>query len=133
MSKIFGFVLNGERYQAIAIFFIVTFAVLFLSCESTVNSIVEPSHKVTRQELQNEVDFYLAQAKIRFEKLDKAEEFKKAILDNAIIYTQSGTINPVGLLTTFAGIFGIGAAVDNVRKRKLLKNINVTYEKETEP
>lgn len=103
-------------------------AVLWIyGCESQVQSIVDPAKKVTRAELNIEVDTLLSIADIRYAQLDKQDELKKNVLDHALLWTQAGTINPVGLITALAALTGIGATVDNVTKRrrehKICKNL----------
>lgn len=86
-----------------------------------------PSQKVTRGELQAEIDYYLARAEVRFKNLDQQDQLKKLLLDNALIISQGGTLNPYGLVASIVTILGAGAAVDNVRRRKLDKQ-KLTYE-----
>jgi len=123
MDKILKF-LNHERYESIAVIIACLLLIWFWGCESKVQSISNPNALVTRDELNAEVDFYLANAEIRYKNLDRQDEFKKTLLEAALLYGQTGTINPFGLITTLAGILGVGATIDNVRKRKEIKRIN---------
>jgi len=99
-------------------------------CESQVSSIVEPSKTVTRAELQLEVENFVALAKIRFDRLDKDDELKELIVNNAFLIAQGGAINPLGVVTSMMSILGIGAVVDNRRKDKVIKD-NLTKYVET--
>jgi len=130
LKKITEF-LNHERYQVIAITVCIGLLIWFIGCESKVRSLSDPSVRITRDELASEIDFYLANAEIRFKDLDRQDELKQTILDAALLYGQTGTINPMGLIATLAGVLGVGATVDNVRKRRDLRDVLTRYVDET--
>ena len=88
------------------------------SCTSTVPSLNGSDRHVNAAQLQAEVNHFLAIAEDRFEQLDHQNKIKRLIFDTALIVSKGGSVNPVGILTTLAAIFGVGATVDNVRKRK---------------
>lgn len=96
-------------------------------CQSEVRSLSGNDTKVSRAELQNELDTYLALAKVRFDQLDKQDEFKQAVFNLGINIAEGGSINPLGMALIFGNIMGIGAAVDNVRKRKVIKTNLTEY------
>jgi len=91
-------------------------------CESKVTSITTPSAKVSRSELQVEVESFLAIADLRFADLNKQDEFRNELFKHAALWAQGGTLNPVGLALSLASIIGIGATVDNVTKRRRENN-----------
>lgn len=126
MDKLLTF-LNHERYQVISAVLCLSLIVWFWGCESQVQSVVDPARKINRDELTAEVDFFLASAEIRFKDLDRQDEFKQYVLNQALLYGQTGTLNPVGIVATLAGILGVGAIADNVRKRKVIKDSVTTY------
>lgn len=100
------------------------------SCQSQVISIVNPQLKVSRTELVAEVDSFLTAAAGKFDDLDRQDLVKSTIFNSIIDLAQGGTINPIGVALTLAGILGIGASVDNVRKRTHIntlkgENLNV--------
>lgn len=115
--------LNHERYQSIAVLTICVGLLWFYGCESRVRSITDPSNKITRQGLEFEIDQFMMQAELRYNELDKQDEIKALIAQNAMLAAQGSAINPTGVLAVAFGIFGIGASVDNVRKRKELKDL----------
>jgi len=131
MKKILEF-LNHERYQAISIAVCCCFLLWIYSCQSTTRSPSDPSSKLTRGQLTAEIDYYLAKAELAYIDLDRQDAIKQKLLDAAAIAAQGGQVNIVGLLLANFGILGIGATVDNVRKRKVIKN-NLTYEKPKTP
>lgn len=115
--------LNHERYQAIAIAVILALLVWFYGCESKVASLSDPAKQVTRAELKIELDTILASAEHRYSQLDKQDALRQAIVEHALIVGQTGALNPYGLIALVAGALGVGATVDNVRKRAEIKNL----------
>jgi len=114
---------NHERYQAIGVIVCIALAIWLVSCESQVRSIIDPTKKVNRNELQAEADYTLSLIADRMEDLSRQDELKKLLLQNALLFSEAGTINPYGLIVGIAGILGIGATVDNVRKRQTIKKL----------
>lgn len=107
------------------------FIVLFYAygCDSKTKSVLYPERKVTRAELQIEIDTMMQLAKFRMQDLDKQDEFKQWLFQQTIIVAQGGAVNPVGILTSLVGLLGIGATADNVRLRKQRKKILKKVEK----
>lgn len=112
---------NHERYQVIAVLATAAFLFWFFGCESKVQSLANPQVLITRASLEAEVDFYLAQAEIRFKDLDKQDEFKRLLVEKTLLVAEGGAVNPYGIIATILGILGIGATVDNVRKRNVIR------------
>lgn len=112
--------LKAEAGQVTGILFCLGIIFYIYGCESKVMSLNGPQ-MVSRAILQLELDTYMRTAEIRFAQLDKQDAFKKALFDQALITTQTQTINPYGVIATLLGIAGIGATVDNVRKRSEIK------------
>jgi len=113
--------LNHERYQTITILIVITFMIFLQGCPSKCDSMITENHKVTRLELKAEVDLLLARAKEHIRTLDQQDAFKQLIAQNALLFTSTGTVNPVGLMTAALSVLGLGAAVDNIRRRKVEK------------
>ena len=110
--------LNHQRYQVVFILVVGFLLSFFYSCSPKVLSIHSPPIKVSREGLDMEVESFLALASIRYAELERQDELRQLIFENAIAYSQGIPINPIGIATTIAAIFGIGATVDNVRRRK---------------
>ena len=110
--------MNHERYQVVTIIIVLTFMIYLQGCPSKCDSMITDNHRVTRSELTAEVDLILARAGEKIKTLDQQDAFKKLIAQNALLFTTAGTINPVGLMTAAFSILGIGATVDNIRRRK---------------
>lgn len=115
-------ILNHERYKIIGGVLCFALAFWFYGCESKVPSLVNPQLKINRVQLQLELDSLIATTEARVANLDRQDAFKTALLQQAVLLAQGGTINPVGLGLTIAAILGIGATVDDVRTRKRVKN-----------
>ena len=114
---------NHERYQIITVILVSFFVSWLTCCASTTESMLDPNQQVTRNELQAEMDLLLARCSDRVKNLDQQDALKTLIAENALLFTETGTINPVGLVTTVFGVLGLGAAVDNMRRRKDAKKL----------
>lgn len=86
-------------------------------CEPSVKSLLDESRFVTRGELNVELDQIVSKAEFRMIQLDKQEAIRNIILQNALILASGQPLNPVGILTALAAIYGIGSGVQSVRKR----------------
>lgn len=113
-----------EASQGVAIVICLFLIFWVYSCESTVQSITHPDKEVTRAELQIELDAYLAMAETRFSQLDRQEQFKRILFENAFVISQTGSVNFQGLIATLLAVLGVGAIGDNVRKRIEVKKLN---------
>lgn len=91
------------------------------SCQPKVDSLVHPGVKITRPELQIELDTIIATAEYRLASLDKQEAFQDIIFKNAMLMAQAGTINPLGIITLAAGLYGIARGTQDL-KNKVKKN-----------
>ena len=87
------------------------------SCQSTVISLVNPKTRINRMQLVAEVDYMLAQAEARFDDLDRQDLVKGTIFNSVLDLAQGKPISPIGIAAILGNILGLGAIVDNVRKR----------------
>lgn len=87
------------------------------SCQSTVVSLVQTNRKVTRTELIAEVDLILARAEAKFQDLDRQDLVKSTIFNSLLELSQGKPINPAGIALVIGNILGLGAVIDNIRKR----------------
>lgn len=116
--------LNHERCQVVCSLICLILIFYGTSCESKVTSLVNPTIKVTRGELQAEVDSFLVRAGQRFKNLDLQDSFKALVFDKMLLFTQTGQFNPAGIVQACITLMGFGAIVDNVTKRKEIKKLN---------
>jgi len=109
--------LNHNRYQVVTTALVCLVLVWIYSCAPTVPSIQNPTSKITRAELQAELEYYLSQAEIRFTQLNQQDELRQTLFNHTTLWATTGTINPLGVLMSIGAILGVGATADNVRKR----------------
>ncbi|MBA7653710.1 hypothetical protein ES703_61567 [subsurface metagenome] len=110
----------------IAVNILIVFA---LSCPPRVTSLIDPQKKVTRAELQLELDTLIGLAEIKKADLDKQEQIRKLILENAMMMITAGAFNPLGLATALFAFYGIGTAANsakNYAKKKIIEKANNT-------
>lgn len=122
MTKLWAFIRHN---QGMAIGIIIAAAVLIWTygCQSEVTSITNAPELVTRAELGTEVDYFLEMAEIRFAELDQQDEFKRTIFAIGTSLLEGGTLNPAAIAITIGNILGLGAVIDNVRKRTLINTL----------
>ena len=92
-------------------------------CQSRVQSIKTPEKKVTRPELKIELDALLAEAKLKFEDLNRQDAFKSQLFEYATLMAEGSSVNPVGVAVSLFGILGIGAVADNRRKDGVINSL----------
>jgi len=101
-------------------------------CKSTTKSILIPQRKVTRPELELELETIIGMYNLRIDDLQKKQELQQWFFEQAASFAQTGTINPIGVLTSLLSIIGMGAAIDDVKIRKKLKRANIAKNPDTE-
>jgi len=90
-------------------------------CDSTVDSLTIGGKRVNRLGLDAEVNYFLDKAEVLYSDLDKQDTLKNLIANHALIYTQTGSFNPIALASTLFGLLGAGAVTDNVRLRRKVR------------
>jgi len=105
---------NWPKYSALLV--ITLLSLWAWGCPPQVASLVTEAKKVTRPELQIELDAIIATAEARMADLEKQEQLRQLIFQNALLLAQGSTLNPVGLLTAAFGIYGAGTAVKSTAK-----------------
>jgi len=94
-----------------------------MGCPSKVTSLIDSTKRVTRAELQIELDHFIASAGIKLDQLDKQDELRDIVLKNAFIMVETGTFNPLAIATALFALYGAGNAV-NQTKNAVKKKIN---------
>ena len=118
---------------AVAIVIVIVVGFWTYGCDSKVASIMAPNQKVTRIELnlevqmeakrlESELDNLVALAEVREQELDRQDAFKAKLVEFGMVIAEGGTVNPIGVATGLLGVLGIGAVVDNRIKDKVIKN-----------
>lgn len=116
-----------------ALVIIVGIMIWGFGCQSKVTSLTEPSIKVTRAELEVEIDgevlrlereleILMRQAALKVQDLDRQDEIKAKLFEFAALSVKTNAVNPGGAVALAFSIFGIGAVIDNRIKDKVIKN-----------
>ena len=100
----------------VALFIALCLAAWAVGCEPKTGSLLEPTRSVTRAELQAELEHLQSKFAIRSAQLAQQEKFRKLILENALLIAETQTLNPLGLITGLAALYGIGSAVRDGKK-----------------
>lgn len=117
MIKIQTLVDNWPKTIAI----LVLTAILFwgYGCPPRTESLLADGKKVTMGELQMELDSIIATAEYRVADLKRQQAFRDVIYNNALLMVEGGAINPVGIITMLAGLYGVArGGSDIVQKVK---------------
>jgi len=116
--------LSDNWPKVIALILLTGFLFWGHACQPTVKSLLVPGQKVTRPELQIELDTIIATADFRMADLDRQEAFRDIIFKNATLMIEGGTLNPVGILTLLAGLYGVGRGTSDFVKKVKKKSNN---------
>jgi len=117
MKKALKF-LNENHHYIIAAAVIVVCCFWTYGCHSQVNSILNPNQRISRAELQIEVEYFMAHAELKFLDLDRQDQLKQTLLDLGSTFATTGTLNPTGLLNTAVSVAAIAFGL-NQRKRRI--------------
>jgi hypothetical protein len=112
-------IIRKNPLTVIALIIMFLFTTWIYGMCSRVPSVSDPNMKLNRQELQVEYDHIIAQYKLKFTDLDNKDAVKKIILDQAVLFSQTGTFNPLGAVNLLVSIGAIGSALDSRRKLKV--------------
>jgi len=91
-------------------------------CEPKTQSLLHDGEQVNRMELQFELEQLTATAQYRMLDLDKQDQLRRLLLQNALVVVQGQPVNPLGLITGIAGIYGLMQAGQNTVK--VVKKVN---------
>ena len=107
----------------------VAFFAYAYGCQPRVRSLVDDGKRVTRQELQLEMDQLVGLAELRLLDLDRQEKLRAVILQNALVLVQGQPFNPVGMITAVAAAYGItqggysvGKTVKKAKEKRKVSN-----------
>lgn len=96
-------------------------------CEPKVKSLNATRLMVTRAELQLELEHIINTANLRMIDLDKQDRLRSLIVQNALVLVQGQPLNPLGLITAMAAVYGlgsVGSGVNRVVKKVKLKRVS---------
>lgn len=125
MKAILKQLFNHERYQTISILLVIAGGLWFCSCQSTTRSLLDPNKKITAEELQGEAQLLIQRANSGMADIQAQDAIKQDILTALQAATAAGSFNFGTLLTAGIGLLGSGAVIDNFRKRKDVKKLEL--------
>ena len=117
--------LRAHWPQTVAVILALTVFVWLAGCPPRAPSPLDPSQKLTAEQLAAELDFIIAKFGISQADIAQQEQIRKVIINNALLIAETGTLNPLGILTGLAALYGAGSAtnsVKNVLKKKKPSN-----------
>ncbi len=100
-------------------------AIWLASCGSIVKSPISDII-VTRSEFGVEIDNMMSRILLANADLDRQDALKQKLTEVAFTLAEGGTLNPIGIATSLISLLGIGAAVDNRIKDRIIKTIKST-------
>lgn len=107
-----------DNWQWYLMIIIANIACLWIiACPPTTTSLLEHNKQVTREELQLELETIVNTAKFRMANLDEQDELRNIILQNAVLIIETGTVNPLGILTGLLALYGAGSAITRGKKK----------------
>jgi len=115
---------NHERYTSIGVLISLGVLLFIFGCQPKCRSLLT-DEMITRGELVAEIEMINAKAENAELSLQQQEDFQKFLLEQGVIIAAGGGVNPIGIITSLAGILGVGATVDNVRKRVTIKKMEI--------
>lgn len=110
--------INKNHWYIIAAIVAAALLIWLYGCQSTVNSMINPKQKITRAELENETNYIIGQAKVKLADLDRQDELKRLLLEQAVLFNSTGTFNPAGLINTLISVGAIAFGLDRNKKLK---------------
>lgn len=131
MAEKVKIMLRHNQFLTVAVIVVTVLMVWLFGCESTTQSPLRPETKVTRAELEVEVDMFKIKVQQSVKDLDRQDLFKQELFNVGVVIAQGGSINPVGTGITLLGILGIGAVADNRRKDAVIKTLQNGKKQET--
>jgi hypothetical protein len=123
MNKLILTLFNHERYQSISVIIACAVLLFCFGCSPKCTSLLNPEVKVTETELQGEIALLQSRADAAQMSIDQQKNLQKFLTEQAAIFAAGTPINAVGLFSGIAGILGVGAITDNVRKRIAVRDL----------
>ena len=112
-----------KKHAALLVTILVSVGLLFylVGCEPKTISLKQGNKLINRQELQLELDQIMGTAQLRMADLDRQDQLRAIILQNALILVQGQPYNPVGLITAAAAVYGLTQGGKNISKTVVSK------------
>ncbi|MGE0021990.1 MAG: hypothetical protein AB7S72_20150 [Draconibacterium sp.] len=130
MNKLLITLFNHERYQSISVIVAIAILIALFGCQPKCSSLLDPEKKITETELQGEIALLQSRADSAYLSIDQQKNLQAFLLNQAEVFAGGNVVNPLSVVMGIAGILGIGAATDNVRKRLEVRNLERIIESE---
>jgi len=114
---------NDNHWWIVAGILIVSVFFWTYGCQSMTPSLIRPEKKVVRSELIAELNYMVELAKSREEDLDRQDAAKQALIDAAIVMSNTGSVNPAGIINLAATIAAIAFGLNRHQKYKTVAAI----------
>lgn len=107
-----------KKHSTLLIGILTCIAFLFYcyACEPKVRSLTDNRRLVNRQELQLELDQFIGMAQLRVVDLDRQEALRAVVLQNALVLVQGQPLNPVGIITAIAAVYGAAQGTNKIKQ-----------------
>lgn len=102
-------------------FLIFIFLIYAYGCKPKAKSLLRPSEKVTREELNLELDTIIARHKMAIGSIEEQERFRQYVFQQTLNIAARNPVSVGGVLTGLLAIIGVGASADDVRLRRQRK------------
>ena len=112
--------MRHNQFLVAAIFLAGVLVFWVYGCESKTMSVLVPEKKVTRLELQTEVDTFKLQVKAAVADLDQQDTFKQELVTVGVAIAEAGGINPAGVGVGVMLLGVLGLAADNRKKNSII-------------
>jgi len=108
--------IKKHKTLIVTILVAIGFSIYCYGCEPKVSSLTDRKVRVNRQELQLELDQIINMAQLRMASLDQQDKFRAVVLQNALVLVQGQPLNPLGIITAIASVYGIMQGSSNLTK-----------------
>jgi len=115
--------LNDKYPYLLAILLCLGVILYAFGCDPKTKSLIDPLQRVSRFELQLEIDSLIAQSEIRFAELEQQEKLKAFLFQRSIEAASTGIVNPMSLITSLLTLLSGAAVTDNIRLRRTRKKL----------
>lgn len=107
-----------KKHSTMLIAAAVTIGFMFYAygCEPRVRSPLDGKRLISRAELQLELEQFIGKVEFLVADLDRQERFRALFLQNALALASGQPINPIGILTGVATIYGVTQGGRNITK-----------------
>ena len=115
--------LRHNQFLATALVVVLVALFWVYGCDSKTSSPWHPEQKVTRAQLDADIERMNAEIAIAYQDLDKQDLFKQELFNNLSIMAEGGAVNPMGVGLGLLSVLGLGAVADNRKKNSVIKTL----------